>query len=169
MQKLKIGLLVAIVWICCAVPGIARAQTCNNTLIGGLFYGGIALSSTSLSFGNYMPAAVTPLSSTFVITARCSGGLVGGTLPPYTIALNAGSGSFTQRMMKDGTAVLKYQIYTSAALSAVWGDGTGTTSTVAAGNDSATTDTITGYGVVTPGQFVLAGSYTDTITITVTY
>jgi spore coat protein U-like protein len=153
-----------------AMPGNAHAQTCNNTLIGGLFYGFVGGSVTSLSFGSYSPAAGTPQQSNFTVTLSCTGGLIGGTLPPFTLALNAGSGTIAQRTMTaTGGTPLKYQIYTSAGLSTVWGDGTAASSTVPGGGGSSATQVITGYGLIPAGQYVTPGSYTDTITITLTY
>jgi len=157
------GLLLA------ALPNSAAAQTCNNTLIGGLFYGYVGVSVTSLAFGNYGPAAPSAQQSNFVISVACTGGLAGGTLPPFSIALNTGSGSFSQRVMKSGSNSLNYQIYTSAVLSTVWGDGTGSTGTVAGGNNGLASQTITGYGAIPAGQYVTPGSYLDTITLTLTY
>jgi spore coat protein U-like protein len=71
--------------------------------------------------------------------------------------------------MTSGTYSLHYQIYTSAALSTVWGDGTGSSSTVAGGNGGVASQTLTGYGVISTSQYVTPGSYTDTITVTLTY
>jgi spore coat protein U-like protein len=152
-----------------ALPGMARAQTyCNGTLIGGLLYGSPYVSTTTLAFGAYSPQASTAQQSTVTVTAYCVG-LFGGVLPPFTVALSTGSGSFTQRKMTSGTYSLHYQIYTSAALSTVWGDGTGSSSTVAGGNGGVASQTLTGYGVISTSQYVTPGSYTDTITVTLTY
>jgi spore coat protein U-like protein len=148
----------------------ARAQTCNNALVGNLFYGYVSISATSLAFGAYSPALATPQQSTMTVTATCTGILTpGGTLPPFTVAMSAGGGAFTQRLMSSGTHTLRYQLYTSATFSTVWGDGTGSTSTVAGGNNGLTTQTITGYGLIPISQYVTPGSYSDTITVTVSY
>ncbi len=152
-----------------AMPNTAAAQTCNNTLIGGLFYGYVGVSVTSLAFGTYGPSAMAPQQSNFVVSVACTGGIVGGTLPPFSIALSAGSGSFSQRVMKSGSYSLNYQIYTSAVLATVWGDGTGSTGTVAGGSNGQATQTITGYGAIPAGQYVTPGSYLDTILLTLTY
>lgn len=153
-----------------ALPSMARAQTyCNGTLIGGLLYGTPAVSATSLAFGSYSPQASLAQQSNVTVTAACAGGLAGGTLPPFTVAMSTGSGSFSQRKMISGTYSLKYQIYTSASLSTVWGDGTGSTSTIAGGNGGTASQTLTGYGVISINQYVTPGSYTDTITVTLSY
>jgi len=162
-------LVVLAVLLVGAPLGGARAQTCNNTFLNSLFTGIITVSTTSLAFGAYSPALGTPQQSNMSVTATCVGGLFGATLPPFTVAMSAGGGSFAQRLMYAGQATLRYQIYTSATLTTVWGDGTGSTSTVAGGNNGQTSQTITGYGVIPIGQYVTPGSYNDIITVTITY
>jgi spore coat protein U-like protein len=168
MHRIKILILLLGISLC-SLPGMARAQTCNNVIIGNLFYGYIAVSVTSLSFGAYSPQASSAQQSSVSITASCTGGLLGATLPPFTVAMSTGNGSFTQRQMLSGTNSLHYQIYTSASLATVWGDGTGSTNTVSAGNNGMASQTIIGYGVITANQYVTPGSYTDLITVTVSY
>ena len=97
----------------------------------------------------------------------------------YTITFNAGQnsgGSFANRRMLNATSgtFLSYQIYTDAARTTIWGDGTGGTSTV--------TDSFlcvlcinlphnyTGFGRLPGRQFGASpGLHSDTITATVTF
>jgi len=164
---LALGLLLA-----AAAPAHA-IYYCNNTLVGGLLDGYIAGSSTSMAFGTYNPGQTTATTATATITLSCTGSLLGALgpsyLPPYTMSLSTGGGTFAQRLMTTGSTTLKYQIYTSSAYSTVWGDGTGGTSTVAGGNDGNQSESVTAYGSIPPGQYVKPGSYTDTITATITY
>jgi spore coat protein U-like protein len=162
-------LLVLLTVCLLALPGQGRAGTCNNTIIGGLFEGAVGVSVTSLAFGTYSPQATGAQQSSVTVTASCVGGLVGGTLPPFTVAMSAGNGTLSQRQMLAGTATLRYQIYTSASLSTIWGDGTGSTNTVSGGGGSSATQMLTGYGVITANQYVTPGSYTDMITVTLSY
>jgi spore coat protein U-like protein len=106
------------------------------------------------------------------LTVRCTKNTA------YTVALNAGSttgGSLAQRLMSNGTDTLQYNLYTSAARSTVWGDGTSSSATVpgtGAGLGVANAVTHTVYGRLVDSaanQAVSAGSYADTITVTVTY
>ncbi len=168
-MRIMKSLVLASVLLAFAIPVAARAQTCNNQFIGAIFNGYTAINVTSLAFGAYSPANASAAQSNVQVTAYCTGGLLGATLPPFTLAMSAGGGSFTQRKMAAGGATLKYQIYTSAADTTVWGDGTGATSTVAGGNNGVSSQTITGYGVIPVSQYVTPGSYTDTITVTITY
>ncbi len=92
----------------------------------------------------------------------------------YTVALNAGlhaGGSFSNRSMSNGVSLLGYQIYIDAARTIVWGDGSGGTVAVSGSctpglcNNSYTT-----YGRIPGSQTTTApGSYSDVITVTVTY
>jgi len=169
MRQFSAGCALAAGLFATALPHGAAAQTCNDTLIDGILYGYVAVSVTSLAFGTYGPAATNAQQSNFVVTVFCTGGIGGGTLPPFSIALSTGSGSFSQRVMKSGSYALDYQIYTSAVLSTVWGDGTGSTSTVAGGNNGLASQTITGYGAIPARQYVTPGSYLDTLMLTLSY
>lgn len=141
-----------------AAPASALLQTCT-------------VSATATAFGSYSPASVTALSGTGTITLTCTG-LV-SLLDSWTIALSTGnSGSFAPRQLKTGANTLNYNLYTSAALSAVWGDGSAGTSTV---SDSETlvigtsVFNYTVYGRIPALQDKPPGTYTDVITVTVNY
>jgi spore coat protein U-like protein len=64
---------------------------------------------------------------------------------------------------------LNYNIYTSAARTTVWGNGTSGTATIG-GTGTGTSQSVTVYGRVGSGQTsVPAGAYADTVAVTVTY
>ena len=95
---------------------------------------------------------------------------------PYTVALNAGStsgGTLAQRLMGSGVNTLQYNLYTSAAATTIFGDGTGSTGTgTGTGAGVATPSTFTVYGQLpdsATNQAAVPGSYSDTVTVTVTY
>jgi spore coat protein U-like protein len=127
------------------------------------------LSATALSFGNYSPLSAN--SSTGTIKTTC----LSSTLltDSYIIALSSGAGSFTSRHFAGSAPYFTYQMYLDPAHTQVWGDGTGTTMTKS--------DTLvllpsvqqqhsyTIYGKIPANQYVAPGSYTDTITVTLTY
>jgi spore coat protein U-like protein len=126
-------------------------------------------SATALGFGSYTPGngALTASSN---IAVNCTKGTA------YTIALGAGTtsgDSFTQRLMASGTNTLQYNLYTTPTFTAVWGDGTGKTATQAGtGAGTGTASTFKVYGQLpdsAANQAAVPGSYTDTITVTVTY
>lgn len=65
-----------------------------------------------------------------------------------------------------GTQTVGYNLYTSSAYTTAWGDGTGGSSTVA-GTGLAQSTTV--FGRVPAQTTPQAGTYTDTIIVTVTY
>ena len=122
-------------------------------------------SATSVAFGTFNPFGSSATSSG-TITVACTGGGVGNT---YTIALSTGgAGTYATRKMTSGTNTLNYNLYTSSALSSIWGDGTGGSATITGSNEKATSD-FTVYGKLPTPQGVTPSSYSDTITVTVTY
>jgi spore coat protein U-like protein len=73
--------------------------------------------------------------------------------------------------MSSGANKLSYNLYTDTNHNYVWGDGTGGTST---DSDSYYLSILTArnypvYGLIPSGQNAAAGSYADTIIVTVSY
>lgn len=93
----------------------------------------------------------------------------------YAISLSPGvSGSYTMRRMNAGSALLNYNVYTSAAYSQVWGDGTASTGVVGATMSFnlfqfSKSATHAAYGRMPAGQNATAGSYTDNLVVTLTF
>jgi len=122
-----------------------------------------------LGFGNYTPGngAVTANSTITVNCTKATG---------YTIALNPGSttgDAYTQRLMTSAAGTLQYNLYTTAALTTVFGDATGATGQDAGtGTGMANALNYTVYGQLpdnAANQASTPATYTDTITVTVTY
>jgi spore coat protein U-like protein len=127
--------------------------------------------NTAVAFGNYNPISATPVTATGVVSVTCSA-LVLFTAS-YVISMNAGnSGTLPNRHMLLSSTQLNYNLYTTAADTTVWGNGTAGTGTV---SDSYTaiglseTRDYTVYGLLPALQTVGVGTYTDTVTVTVTY
>jgi spore coat protein U-like protein len=71
--------------------------------------------------------------------------------------------------MTSGANLLNYNIYTTAARTTVWGNGTGGTAAIG-GTGSGVAQAVTVYGRVGSGQTsVPAGAYADTVAVTITY
>lgn len=126
-------------------------------------------SATALGFGTYTPGNGA-LAANSTITVNCTKSTA------YTIALNPGTTTgdrFTQRLLASGANLLQYNLYTTAAFATVWGDGTGKTATqTGTGAGKATASTFKVYGQLpdsAANQTAAPGTYTDTITVTVTY
>lgn len=130
------------------------------------------IAANTFNIGAYAPLSGTTASSTGTVSVTCSA-LIAGLNVAYSISLNSGtSGTYAARTMTLLSQSLNYNIYTDASHTTVWGDGTGGTSTV---SDSyslsvlSTTRNYTMYGLIPASQNVGPGTYTDSITATVTF
>lgn len=127
-------------------------------------------SATGVSFGNYDPLSAVSRDATGSVTVNCTfTGSGGGT---YEISLSQGmTGTFAARKMAQPPSSVSYNLYTTAARTQVWGDGTGGTQRVVgtlSGLDSSS-QTFNVHGRVPAGQNVPGGAYTDVIVVTVAY
>jgi spore coat protein U-like protein len=122
-------------------------------------------SVTAVSFGNYDVFATLPNNNGVgSLTIRCIGG--GG--PSFVVTLSTGqSNSYASRVMKSGVNPLNYNLYTSAARTVVWGDGTGGSSAGTAPANGTTALSV--FGQIPAGQDAAVGTYTDSITATVNF
>lgn len=150
--------------------GIAQAATTTTTFaVTATVQSTCSATAATLAFPNYTPGGGAQTGNT-TISVKCTKNT------PFTVALNAGAtggDAFTQRLMGSGTNTLQYNLYTSAALATVFGDGTGGTGTAnGTGLGIATANSIQVFGQVpdsATNQSAVPGNYTDTITVTVSY
>ncbi len=117
-------------------------------------------SAVGVAFGTYNVFNTTDLNSTGSVTVSCNQSV------PFTIALSAGAGTFASRALKNGSVVLNYNLFTDAQRLTIWGDGSGGTVTVSGSGLQAS---FTVYGKIPARQNVSAGSYADTVIVTVSY
>jgi spore coat protein U-like protein len=168
------NLLLALVgWL--AVNAAAFAGTSNSTFIVSATVQAVCqMSATAINFGTYIPGNGTTLKANSTISIQCTS----GTTAP-TLALNAGAsgGTMANRLMVGPAAAkLQYNLYTTSSYGTVFGDGTGGSSTVpvTVGAASFTTPVqVTVYGEFLDSAAnrlaAGAGTYTDTVTATLTY
>jgi len=124
------------------------------------------VSATALQFGNYT-GAVNNATSTITVTCTNTTG--------YTVGLSAGTGyqaTVTNRLMSNGTPgagtpTLPYALYSNSGMTTNWGNTSATNWVSGTGNGTA--QALPVYGQVAAGLYVTPGTYTDTITATVTY
>lgn len=125
------------------------------------------VSATGVNFGPYDVFNAAATDSTGSVGYQCA-------LPvSVQIMLSPGSsGSFAPRKMVKGAERLDYNFYMDGGRSVIWGDGAAGTSfyssTVSLFQLS-TTINVTVYGRVSPRQDVSAGSYADTVTVTINF
>lgn len=153
-----------------AFTASALGATAGNSFqVSATVISACTVSGTTLNFGNSIDplAAATPLDTTSTLTVQCTN------TTPYAVALSAGANAggatnFAARAMKSGSHLLGYQLYLESSRSTVWGDGTSSSSTHA-GTGSGSNQTVTVFGRVPSLSGVVPGSYTDTVTVTITY
>jgi spore coat protein U-like protein len=130
-----------------------------------------AVSASATNFGSYNTLSSTPLDGTGNVRVSCSNLI--SILVNYTILLSTGSsGTYAARQMANGTNMLAYNLYTSAARSIVWGNGGAGTSVLSDGyllGVLTVTQDYPVYGRIPAGQNVPPGAYIDTIVVTVNY
>jgi spore coat protein U-like protein len=166
MHKILTATLAATV----LAAGVAQSATTTTTFaVTATVQSTCAATAAALAFPNYTPGTGN-LAGQTNISIKCTKN------SPYTVSLNIGSttgGSMTARLMGSGANTLQYNLYTTAALATVFGDGTAGSATVpGTGAGVATATTVTVYGQLpdnATNQAAVPGAYTDTITVTVSY
>lgn len=131
-------------------PRPALAQSCS-------------VSTDPIAFGVYDVFSSVSLASTGSLTVRC--------LYPTSVAVWLGKGGAptnNPRQMSSGLTRLNYNLYVDANHTAIWGDPNPNHVDVTLSWWWWPT-TLTVYGLIPAGQDVPAGSYADTVTVTVNF
>ncbi|MFI4969665.1 MAG: spore coat U domain-containing protein [Lysobacterales bacterium] len=116
---------------------------------------------TPMDFGTQGPL-VANIDQTSTISVICTTGAL------YNVGINGGSsGSVTARTMLNGATPVNYALFRDNARTLNWGTTVGTDTLAGTGNG--TTQALTVYGRVPPQTTPAAGTYNDTVTVTVTY
>jgi spore coat protein U-like protein len=135
--------------------GVSATVSANCTItVGGV------------DFSAINPQSGTAHTANGSVTVTCTNGA------PWSIGADAGGGTsatMTNRRMMSGANFINYSLFTDSGYANVWGSGaTGTVQLTGTGTGSAQAYTI--YGRVPAGQTTIrAGTYGDTINVTVTY
>lgn len=127
------------------------------------------ISTTPINFGSYNVFSTSPLDSTGGITVTCDE----EPAPTVTIAIgpSPNSGGFNPRQIKltTGSDLLNYNLYINNGHTRIWGDSSGSTYTMNKKVKKNKPWTPSVFGRIPPLQDVLAGLYTETITVTITW
>lgn len=127
------------------------------------------IGAVGVAFGAYNPQSAANDDGTGTVSLACPPSV----MAPVVALSKGGSGTYSPRRMAGGAFNLTYNLYTTAARTTIWGDGTGGTVTL-----TLTGGTVSGgvrnfsrtiYGRAAGSQNVGAGAYGDTITLTVTF
>jgi spore coat protein U-like protein len=141
----------------------AAASTATATfLVSTSVAATCTVSTTPLAFGSYTGVLSQATSSgTFTCTNTT----------PYNVGLSAGLSTgatvTSRKMTGPAGALLAYSLFSDTGRTVNWGTtiGTDTVAMVATGLGQ----TLTVYGQIPAGQYFAPGTYSDTITVTVTY
>lgn len=147
-----------------SVAGMANAATATaNFQVTATVVASCVVKADPLAFGSVTPSetgpAVTKQSNVKITCSNGSG---------YNVTLGDGlniDAGKTQRSMKAaGADLLKYDLFTTTARDVKW-----IGSQQVPGTGSGVEQTVVVYGSLPVNQFVTAGDYADTVTVTVTY
>jgi spore coat protein U-like protein len=139
------------------VPGSAYGVSCS-------------VSTSGVNFGNYDVFSPAANDAAGNIRVSCSDLLIIGV--SYEILISTGNGSYLSRSMTSGSHTLTYNLYTASNYASIWGDGSAGTGKISAGFPLGILNQQrdhTVYGRIPAGQNAHVGSYSDTLTVTVTY
>lgn len=134
-----------------------------------------AITSPALNFGSYDPLAASNHDSTAVVNVSCTRTVTPSETVNYTLTSSIGSGlTYATRRMLNGAEILNYNVYRNAARTQVWGNGTGgsfsiTGSFILNNSNPTRNRNHTIYGRIPPLQDATAGSYSDTLVVTLTF
>jgi spore coat protein U-like protein len=137
-------------WIAAGVVIVAAPAYAVNCTLG----------VQSVIFGSYDTLSAQSTDSAGSISVSCDSS------DSFTIALSSGHGTMLARQMQSGAYSMTYNLYTDSLRSIIWGDGTGGTTLV---STSGTNATYPVYGRIPAAQNLPAGSYNDSIAVTLTF
>src|ERR1035437_60638 len=146
-----------------STSAVAQANPATTTFgVSATVLKDCIVSATAMSFGNYT-GAVNNVTSTVTVTCTNT--------TTYTIGLDkgtttGGSASNPRLMAGPSGATLAYGLYQNGTWTTNWGNVTGSW---VSGTGNGAAQPLTVYGQIAAGLYVTPGSYTDTITATVTY
>ena len=145
----------------------ALAQTASSSLeVSATVTANCTVTTSPIAFGAVNTLSTANVDGTGGVTVTCTNGTA------WAAAAGAGTASgasVTDRRMSSGANLLSYNLFTDSSRSTIWGDGTGSTSTIGT-TGTGTAQNFTIYGRIAAGQTSLpAGTYADTVTVTVTY
>lgn len=143
----------------------ARAGTDTDTMaVTATVVASCDVAANDLDFMTYDPVSGSPVDASATLEITCTNGAA------YVVALDEGVGAgatIAARRMTSGSDTLAYSLYRDASRSQLWGETNGVDTV--AGTGSGTQQTLTVYGRAPTAQTSPAGSYADTVTVTVTY
>ncbi len=151
-----------------SVGSVALGATSTTTFgVSATVEDSCNVAATALGFGNFAAIDNNDVDATTTIDVTCSNGTT------FDVGLDAGtatSATVTARQMEIAAtgSFLDYSLHSDSGRATNWGETVGTDTV--SGTGDGTVQALTVYGRIPQGQqTALVGSYSDTITVTVTY
>ena len=152
-----------------AAPHLAAAQTGTTTLgVSASIDDSCTISVSPISFGDVNLLGGTNSVASGGLTVRCTNGT------DWSATASAGKGSgatvATRKLThaEDPTKTVNYMLFTDSGRTSAWGNGTGGSAISGTGTGSEQEKTI--YAAIPSGQrAAMLGSYSDELTVTLTY
>lgn len=121
-----------------------------------------SVSAGTLGFGSYSGTAVDAAAA---VSVNCSNGA------SYQVGMGGGSNQSgsARRMAGPASNYLSYALYSDSARSTPWGDGSAQLGARRSGTGSGATQSLTVYGRIPAAQSPAAGSYSDSVVVTIEY
>jgi spore coat protein U-like protein len=149
--------------------GLSSASFATDFDVTATVLGACTIGATNMDFGDYDTTDLTPTEKTSTITHTCTIGQTGTVLISQGSQANIGNSTDAApiRAMTDGaTGTLPYTLRLGNASGAIWGN-TSLTGQSFTSTGSATPVLV--YGRIAAGETVLAGNYSDTVTVSIVY
>jgi spore coat protein U-like protein len=152
-----------------ALAGTAHAGTrTDGFTVSATVSGNCLITAQDMNFGTFELLDTTDQQTASDILVRCTNGTT------YGIALSVGTGTFENRTLLNGSDALTYNLFTDAAHTTVWGDDSGSTDIVTGtgtgmGIPNLITHKVYGRILGSANLGAKPGTYSSTITATITY
>lgn len=154
----------AVLLPCVAASSSAATKSATFQVLATMVSDCTVISAGNVDFGS-VGVLNNALDTTATLTVACTPGTA------YTVSLDAGTGAGSsitdRRMASAGGGSLKYQLFRDAGRTQNWGNTPGTDTQGGTGNGSNNPYTI--YARLPAQTAPAVGSYTSTVTATITY
>jgi len=156
-NQIKIAALLCPMALALASSNAIAAESTGTLVVEATVTNVCSVATTPVTFGE---VGLTNVNGNGSIAVTCT------VFSPFAVALDGGTtADINDRKMDNGLGdTIDYQLYTDAANTTVWGDGTVGSTVSGVGP----TQTLTVYGATSSGPEA-AGAYSDSVTVTVTY
>ena len=171
-SKLKLALVSAIVAGSMGLSATSYAATATGTMaVSTSVLMSCTISAGAMTFASYDPTASADNDATATITSTCTtGGAAVITMSEGGRAQVGSTAAIPLRAMFNGDEgapeALLYHLYSDSAGGTVWGNTSDTGKSITA---DGTAQAFTAYGRIPKNQTVGAGSFSDSVTVTLTY